>query len=159
MPMITSGSLKEPRNEQQGACHSQSSYSIRGGCARVGRNGLLQARRAPYSASCVQDAAIIPLGQEAVLVRRHAGPVSRWHVRANRSGHPRYGGPHRFRETGRRAGIAATGKPAAQAKTAAMSNDLPWTPIALWRGQHESIAVSVVAAGGGDACEALDVAL
>src|SRR5262249_60175903 len=31
MPMITSGSLKEPKNEQQGACHSQSSNSIRGG--------------------------------------------------------------------------------------------------------------------------------
>jgi hypothetical protein len=115
------------------------------------------ARRTRRHAS--KDAAIIPLGQDAALVRRHAGPVSRWHVRANRSSHPRYGGPHRFRETGRRAGIAATGKPAAQAKTAAMSNDLPWTPIALWRGQHESIAVSVVAAGGGGACEALDVAL
>jgi hypothetical protein len=54
MPMITSGSPKEPKNEQQDAGHSQSSCSIRGNCARVGRNGLHNKQGAPYSASCVQ---------------------------------------------------------------------------------------------------------
>src|SRR6516225_11974686 len=48
MPMITSGSPKEPENEQQDAGQSQSSCSIRGSCGRVGRKALLQqARRAP----------------------------------------------------------------------------------------------------------------
>jgi hypothetical protein len=54
MPMITSGSPKEPENEQQAAGQSQSSCSIRGNCARVGRNGLHNKQGAPYSASCVQ---------------------------------------------------------------------------------------------------------
>jgi hypothetical protein len=61
-PMITSGSLKEPKNEPQGACHSQSSYSIRGSCARVGLNGHTNkcgARRARRHAS--KNAATIPL--------------------------------------------------------------------------------------------------
>jgi hypothetical protein len=38
-----------------------SSCSIRGNCARVGRDGILQARRAPYSRHASKDAAIIPL--------------------------------------------------------------------------------------------------
>src|SRR5262249_61189156 len=42
MPMIMSGSPREPKNEQQAAGHNQSSHSIRGGYARLVRNGLLQ---------------------------------------------------------------------------------------------------------------------
>src|SRR5260370_15686035 len=55
MRLTTSGVGNERKNEQQGACHSQSSYSIRGSCARVGRNELIQqTRRAPYSGSWFQ---------------------------------------------------------------------------------------------------------
>jgi hypothetical protein len=49
MPMITSGSRNEPKNEQQAAGLNQSSCSIRGNCARVGRNELhYQAGRAVF---------------------------------------------------------------------------------------------------------------
>ena len=43
--MITSGSRNEPKNKQQAARRSQSSYLIRGSCGRVGRKALLQQAR------------------------------------------------------------------------------------------------------------------
>jgi hypothetical protein len=50
-PMTTSGSRNERKNEQQGACHSQSSCSIRE-IAQIDRTGK---RGAPCSASCVKS--------------------------------------------------------------------------------------------------------
>jgi hypothetical protein len=50
-PMTTSGSRNERKNEQQGACHSQSSCSIRE-IAQIDRTGK---RGTPCSASCVKS--------------------------------------------------------------------------------------------------------
>jgi hypothetical protein len=49
--MTTSGLRNERKNEQQGACHSQSSCSIRE-IAQIDRTGK---RGAPCSASCVKS--------------------------------------------------------------------------------------------------------
>ena len=62
MPMITSGSPKEPENEQQDAGQSQSSCSIleiARELAAMGYTNMRGARRTRRHAS--KDAAIIPL--------------------------------------------------------------------------------------------------